>query len=125
MQAALFTPDTILHWHRQLVANKWYDTDRKKRSNRTELEQKWVDLVYAQMRDRNFPVFDAFVTQNAEPDSFRFLGKDVKIGDGDRLVCAYKLKDSNQYRAIYGDLTAKDINAKVLPAAEKAAEPSD
>ena len=27
----LFTPDTILRWHRQLVANKWDYSDRKER----------------------------------------------------------------------------------------------
>ena len=27
----LFTPDTILRWHRQLVANKWDYSDRKEK----------------------------------------------------------------------------------------------
>ena len=29
----LFTPDTILRWHRQLVASKWDYSDRKKKRN--------------------------------------------------------------------------------------------
>ena len=29
----LFTPDTILRWHRQLVAKKWYYSDRKEKKS--------------------------------------------------------------------------------------------
>jgi putative transposase len=42
----LFTPDTILRWHRQLVANKWDYSDRKeKKSGRPRIRQVIVDLT--------------------------------------------------------------------------------
>ena len=42
----LFTPDTILRWHRQLVANKWDYSDRKeKNSGRPRTRQVIVDLA--------------------------------------------------------------------------------
>ncbi|WP_197231588.1 hypothetical protein, partial [Novipirellula artificiosorum] len=42
----LFTPDTILRWHRQLVANKWDYSDRKeKRTGRPRIRQVIVDLT--------------------------------------------------------------------------------
>ena len=42
----LFTPDTILRWHRQLVANKWDYSDRKeKRPGRPRIRQVIVDLT--------------------------------------------------------------------------------
>ncbi|TWU27992.1 hypothetical protein [Novipirellula artificiosorum] len=42
----LFTPDTILRWHRQLVANKWDYSDRKeKRYGRPRVRQVVVDLT--------------------------------------------------------------------------------
>ncbi|MDE0866299.1 MAG: integrase core domain-containing protein [Rubripirellula sp.] len=42
----LFTPDTILRWHRQLVANKWDCSDRKeKRSGRPKIRQVIVALT--------------------------------------------------------------------------------
>jgi len=42
----LFTPDTILRWHRQLVANKWDYSDRKeKKLGRPRTRQVIVDLV--------------------------------------------------------------------------------
>jgi len=41
----LFTPDTILRWHRQLVANKWDYSDRKKKkTGRPRTRQVIVDL---------------------------------------------------------------------------------
>ena len=42
----LFTPDTILRWHRQLVAQKWdYSERRTKREGRPRVRQVIVDLV--------------------------------------------------------------------------------
>ena len=42
----LFTPDTILRWHRQLVANKWDYSDRKeKKSGRPRIRHVIVDLT--------------------------------------------------------------------------------
>ena len=42
----LFTPDTILRWHRQLVANKWDYSDRKeKKPGRPRTRQVIVDLT--------------------------------------------------------------------------------
>ncbi|TWT54783.1 Integrase core domain protein [Rubripirellula amarantea] len=42
----LFTPDTILRWHRQLVAKKWDYSDRKeKKSGRPRIRQVIVDLT--------------------------------------------------------------------------------
>jgi putative transposase len=42
----LFTPDTILRWHRQLVANKWDYSDRKeKKLGRPRIRQVIVDLT--------------------------------------------------------------------------------
>ena len=42
----LFTPDTILRWHRQLVADKWGCSDRKKKKlGRPGIRQVIVDLT--------------------------------------------------------------------------------
>ena len=42
----LFTPDTILRWHRQLVANKWDYSDRQdSKPGRPRVRQEIVDLA--------------------------------------------------------------------------------
>jgi hypothetical protein len=51
----LFTPDTILRWHRQLVANKWDYSDRKnKQVGRPRIRQVIVGLTG---RRRGYGVF--------------------------------------------------------------------
>ncbi len=41
----LFTPDTILRWHRMLVADKWNHADKRKASGRPPIAQEVVELV--------------------------------------------------------------------------------
>ncbi len=41
----IVTPDTILRWHRQLVAQKWDYSDRKKKPGRPRIRQVIVDLI--------------------------------------------------------------------------------
>ncbi len=41
----LFTPDTILRWHRMLVAKKWDYSERRKSVGRPRVKQEIVDLV--------------------------------------------------------------------------------
>ncbi len=41
----LFTPDTILRWHRMLVAKKWDHSERRKSVGRPRKGQEIVDLV--------------------------------------------------------------------------------
>jgi hypothetical protein len=40
-----FTPDTILHWHRRLVAAKWDYSDRRKSVGRPRIRREIVELV--------------------------------------------------------------------------------
>ena len=47
----LFTPDTILRWHRQLVAQKWDYSKRRKSPGRPKTRQKVVDLVIQMARE--------------------------------------------------------------------------
>jgi putative transposase len=41
----LFTPDTILRWHRMLVAQKWDCSHRRKSVGRPRVRKEIVDLV--------------------------------------------------------------------------------
>jgi hypothetical protein len=41
----IFTPDTILRWHRQLVAQKWDHSEKRKSVGRPRLRQVIVDLI--------------------------------------------------------------------------------
>ena len=47
----LFTPDTILPWHRQLGANKWDYSNRKKRAGRPPVSSEIEALVLRMTRE--------------------------------------------------------------------------
>jgi hypothetical protein len=55
----LFLPDTILRWHRQLVARKWDYSDRKeKKPGRPRIRQLIVDLILQFARENPTWGFD-------------------------------------------------------------------
>ncbi|MHC4326276.1 MAG: hypothetical protein ACYSUX_18550 [Planctomycetota bacterium] len=58
--------------------------------------------------------FIFFKLLKAEND-WHYVGKDVKLGDGNSPICWYKPTGSETYRVIYGDLTVKDIAPEDLP----------
>ena len=63
-------------------------------------------------------IFFAHDPDGTVEKSFRYLGKGVKLGDKNRIVCWYKLKDTEDpttYRVLYGDLSVKDVAPKDLP----------
>jgi putative transposase len=48
---AAFSPDTILRWHRQLVAEKWDYTDRRRSPGRPRIRPEIVELVLRMARE--------------------------------------------------------------------------
>ncbi|HEV3300009.1 MAG TPA: hypothetical protein VG055_10220 [Planctomycetaceae bacterium] len=101
--------------HAGFEPTRWSEIARKKRQDRTEAEQSMYNLFvkYAQSGD-NGPV-DRFVKEHAAAGSFRYVGVGVKLGSADRIVCWYKSKSTGTYRAVFGDLTVKDVSPKDLP----------
>lgn len=96
--------------------NKWHNAiGNKSDADRTEAERKYMEVAYKHIRDGNTVPLEKFYETLTEPTSFRYLGQGVKLGDKDRLVCFYKLKSTGQYRAVYGDLSVKDVSAQDLP----------
>jgi hypothetical protein len=89
----------------------------KKKADRTDVEQRFLDLWRKHVgKHHSYPIWD-FSDECAVRGTFQYLGKGVKLGSGDRIVCWYKLKSTGTYRAVYGDLTVKDVAPKDLPLA--------
>jgi hypothetical protein len=86
------------------------------KANRTPVERRLLDTVdhYVMAGLNGMPVVH-FFEDHAEKDSFRYLGKGVRLGDGDRIVCWYRFKGSPVYRAVYGDLSVGDVLPEDLP----------
>jgi hypothetical protein len=93
--------------------NEIYD---KAKEDRTAAEQKLLDTVdHYKMANLNMMPTGHFIEDHTVKGSFRYLGKGVRLGDKDRIVCWYKLKDADTYRVVYGDLSIKDLPAEDLP----------
>lgn len=61
------------------------------------------------------PPMQRFVTDNTLPDSFQFAGSGATLGKADQIICWYRLKHGKQLRAVFGDLTVRDVIEKDLP----------
>jgi putative transposase len=49
--ATIVTPDTILRWHRELVARHWDYSEQRKNAGRSPVPQETVDLVLKLARE--------------------------------------------------------------------------
>ena len=89
--------------------------NQKAKNERTPAEQKLIDteLHYAEIG----AIPTQFIFTDTVENSFQYLGKGVTLGDKDkhRIVCWYQLKSTNKYRAVYGDLSVRDVNPKDIP----------
>jgi outer membrane lipoprotein-sorting protein len=94
------------------------ETLKKTENDRTAAERKFMEAFFHYEQELSILPLRNFLDESVRPKSFRYLGKGVKLGDKDRIVCWYKLtdaKDPNTYRVVYGDLSVKDVAAKDLP----------
>jgi outer membrane lipoprotein-sorting protein len=93
--------------------NKVWDKPEKER---TPAEQKLLDTEqHYIMAGLNSMPTGHFIQDSTVENSFRYLGKTVKLGDKEHIVCWYKLQGANTYRVVYGDLSVKDVPPEALP----------
>jgi hypothetical protein len=96
--------------------NRLNEIGDKAKEDRTPAEQKLLDTVdSSMMAGLNMLPTGHFIEDHTVKGTFRYLGKGVKLGDADRIVCWYKLKYTGVYRAVYGDLSVRDIAPEDLP----------
>jgi hypothetical protein len=95
---------------------KWHNAiATKAESDRSAAEQQYMKVAHRHMLDGNRRPVQDFADEFAEARSFRYLGKGLKLGSGDQIVCFYKLKSTGKYRALFGDLRVADIDPRRLP----------
>ena len=57
----------------------------------------------------------AFIEQLPKGSDWQYIGEDVKLGDATRVICWWKHPGSSTYRAVYGDLSIRNVAPKDLP----------
>jgi len=107
--------ETFVDSEHGLARERQIEIADKAEADRTEVEQQYETLAHKHLLDRNHVPMSRFAEETAEPRTFRYLGKGVKLGMGERVVCFYKLQGAGKYRAIYGDLSVKDVDPRDLP----------
>lgn len=95
---------------------KFNAASAKAESERTAVEQELIALRDKIMLREIYrsPVMQ-FEEDHTVPKSFHYVGSGVKVGEADRLVGWYKLRNPSRYRAVYGDLSVKDVKETDLP----------
>ena len=88
---------------------------KKPKADRSEAEKQFLNLEMKHSLNRNFYVMGRFADDATEPRSFQYIGKGAKLGDASRIICWYRLKGSEKYQAVYGDLTVKEVKPDELP----------
>lgn len=131
-QPAAITEADLVEWYRVVakVNNNTFadslratDTERIWTALRTEpaernkLEKELGDVWLKNFKKGNQNLTLGFRSRHTEEGSFRYVGKGVKLGDDTRIVCWYRLKETDKYRAIYGDLSIRDVDENDLPIA--------
>ncbi|MFN0056062.1 MAG: hypothetical protein ACKV0T_28280 [Planctomycetales bacterium] len=97
-------------------SDKFNVASEKKQADRTAAEQALIDIRdKIMMREIYRSPIKQFEEDHTAPNSFHYVGSGVKVGQGDRIIGWYKLRTATTFRAIYGDLSIKDIAASELP----------
>ncbi len=89
----------------------------KSKEERTPVENRLVETIdkYMQMSlGGPGPTYE-FMEANIVEGSWMYIGKGVKLGDGERIVCWYRPKGSQKFNVVYGDLSVKSMAADDLP----------
>ena len=96
--------------------DKFNCASAKKPGARTQAEQAMIDVRDKFMMREIYrsPVLQ-FVDDQTVPSTFHYVGAGVRVGQADRLVAWYKLRNGTKYRALYGDLSVRDVTEAELP----------
>jgi hypothetical protein len=54
----------------------------------------------------------ALLSNKKSGEDYAYTGKDAKLGDKDKIVFWHRDKAKNTYRAIFADLTARNVSAE-------------
>ncbi len=96
--------------------DKFNAASHKELTARTPVEQALIDIRdKIMMREIYRSPVKQFEEDQTTANSSHYVGSDVTVGQSDRLVGWYKLRNATKYRAVYGDLSIKDVTESDLP----------
>ncbi|QEH34993.1 hypothetical protein OJF2_35380 [Aquisphaera giovannonii] len=95
---------------------KFNAASMKPDESRTPAERELIKLHDAFLAREVYrsPVLQ-FVEDHAEPRSFRYVGAGAKVGQADRIVAWFSPRGTTRHRALFGDLSVRDVEKSDLP----------
>ncbi len=106
-------PDSLV---RSFDVDKYNEESMKARKDRTVAANRLIDICdKIKLREIYASPVAQYLEDHAVPDSFQYVGADVKLGDSSRIVCWFKPKNSSNFRVVYGDLSIEDVKESELP----------
>ncbi|HVU86451.1 MAG TPA: hypothetical protein VHD36_03975 [Pirellulales bacterium] len=94
---------------------RYNEAATKDKKDRTETEKTFLDIHYPYLANGNGWVIPSFANEYTVGGRYRYLGAGARLGDAGRIVLFYKLRSTGKYRAVYGDLSVKDVEPEELP----------
>ena len=67
------------------------------------------------LREIYRPPFRQFVDDQTASGSFRYVGAGARIGNAGQIICWFTPRGATKPRAIFGDLSIRDVNTSDLP----------
>jgi RNA polymerase sigma factor (sigma-70 family) len=89
----------------------------KSRKERTPAENRMVDAMHRWWsQDVAGPgPMRFFINRMTDAGTWRYVGGGVKRGDGTKPICWYRLQGKSAFRAVFGDLSVREVKADQLP----------
>jgi hypothetical protein len=106
-------PDSLMVAFDSDKLNSQWELDETSRSKAAKDLIEQVNRF--RLREIYQPPLERFVNDNTLPDSFQFVGSGAKAGNAEQIIAWYRLKHGKQLRAIFGNLTIREVSDKDLP----------
>jgi hypothetical protein len=85
-------------------------------SARTPAERELIGLHdMFLIREVYAPPLRRFVEDHTEPGSFHYVGAGARVGQADRILCWFTTKGTTKHRAVFADLSFRDVDRSELP----------
>jgi hypothetical protein len=95
---------------------KFNAAGEKAKDAQTPAERELIELHDKFLfREVNRPPVRQFVEDHTEPGSFHYVGAGARVGQADRIVCWFTTKGTRKHRALFADLSVRDIERSELP----------
>ncbi len=95
---------------------KFNEAAMKAKDSQTAAERELIGLHDKFLaREVYTPPLRRFVEDHTEPASFHYVGAGAKVGQADRILCWFTIKGTSTRRAVFADLSVRDVDPSVLP----------